>query len=161
MSDIFLEAGLISSGSLEGVVWGKHYERSLHCHKALLESLERLLMEQYVQHRNDNKILDKIRKSTQDKLASLVAAPGRDVMESVLLDKDFDEYLEGYLEYRNDVRDGKLGKTAQFWLTYMAHIHNVLSLIEAVMDNNFSLYAHILHHMSSYIGQNYACYLTY
>ena len=61
-------------------------------------------------------------------------------------DKDFellDEYLEGYLEYRKEV-------CAQFWLTYMDYIHNVLSLIEAVKDNNFLLYAHILHHMSKY-----------
>ena len=83
MSDIFLKAGLISSGSLEGVVSGKHYERSLHCHKSILECLECLLMEQFVQHRNDNKILDNIRKRTQEKLAFLVSAPGRDEMESV------------------------------------------------------------------------------
>ena len=80
MSDIFLKAGLISSGSLEGFVLGKHYERSLHCHKPILECLERLLMEQFVQHRNDNKILDNIWKRTQEKLASLVAAPGPDEM---------------------------------------------------------------------------------
>ena len=32
LSDILLEAGLIASGSLEGVMSGKHYDRAMHCH---------------------------------------------------------------------------------------------------------------------------------
>ena len=44
-SDILIEAGLIGSSSLKGVMSGKHYERSLNCHKTVLESLERLLLQ--------------------------------------------------------------------------------------------------------------------
>jgi hypothetical protein len=43
LSDILLEAGLIGSGSVTGVMTGKHYSRAMHCHKILLEALERLL----------------------------------------------------------------------------------------------------------------------
>jgi hypothetical protein len=43
LSDILLEAGLIESGS----VTGKHYSRAMHCHKILLEALERLLFEEF------------------------------------------------------------------------------------------------------------------
>ena len=39
-SDVLIEAGLIASGSLEGVLTGKHYERALHCHKVIKEALE-------------------------------------------------------------------------------------------------------------------------
>jgi hypothetical protein len=45
LSDILLEAGLIGSGSVTGVITGKHYSRAMHCHKILLEALERLLFE--------------------------------------------------------------------------------------------------------------------
>ena len=48
LSDVFLEAGLIGSGSIHGVLSGKHYDRALNCHKTMLESLERLLLEQYL-----------------------------------------------------------------------------------------------------------------
>ncbi len=45
-SDILLEAGLISSGSIEGVLSGKHYEQqSMHCHKVMVQGLERLLLD--------------------------------------------------------------------------------------------------------------------
>ena len=38
LSDILLEAGLIGSGSVTGVMTGKHYSRAMHCHKILLET---------------------------------------------------------------------------------------------------------------------------
>ena len=38
LSDILLEAGLIGSGSVTGVMTGKHYSRAMHCHKILLEA---------------------------------------------------------------------------------------------------------------------------
>ena len=43
--DTLLEAGLIDSGSLECVL---HYDWVLHCHKVMLECLEKLLLEQYM-----------------------------------------------------------------------------------------------------------------
>ena len=42
-ADILIEAGLIGNFSLKGVISGKQYERCLHCHKIVLESLERML----------------------------------------------------------------------------------------------------------------------
>ena len=49
--DILIEAELISSGSLKGVMNGKHFERSMHCHKIMYESLHRLLLKKFM---NDN-----------------------------------------------------------------------------------------------------------
>ena len=46
--DILIEAELISSGSLKGVMNGKHFERSMHCHKIMYESLHRLLLEKFI-----------------------------------------------------------------------------------------------------------------
>ena len=40
MSDVLLEVGLISSGSINGVLSGKHYSRAMNCHRIMLESLE-------------------------------------------------------------------------------------------------------------------------
>ena len=36
LSGVLLEAGLICSGSVHGVLSGKHYQRAMHCHKILL-----------------------------------------------------------------------------------------------------------------------------
>ena len=40
--DVLIEAGLITCGSLKGVTSRKNYGRSIHCHKIVLEVLERL-----------------------------------------------------------------------------------------------------------------------
>ena len=37
--DILLESGLISSGSLQGVLSGKNYSRATRCHKVLSEAM--------------------------------------------------------------------------------------------------------------------------
>ena len=47
LSDVLLEAGLIVSGSLNGVLKGKNYDRPMDCHKTLLEGLEQLLLDKY------------------------------------------------------------------------------------------------------------------
>ncbi len=51
--NILLVADLIGSSLLEGVHTGKHYARALHCLKVLLESLKRLLLQQYLAHNGD------------------------------------------------------------------------------------------------------------
>jgi len=48
LADVLIEAGLISTGSLMGVMSGKHYDRALSCHKVMRESLERLLLQVYL-----------------------------------------------------------------------------------------------------------------
>ncbi len=40
--DIVIEAGLVTQGSVDGVMSGKHYNRSILLHKTMYESLERM-----------------------------------------------------------------------------------------------------------------------
>ena len=42
LEDVLLEACLIFCGSIKGAMSGKNYGRSVHCHKILVECLERL-----------------------------------------------------------------------------------------------------------------------
>ena len=92
-------------------------------------------------------------------------APSRDTMNSVLADTPLKQYIDGFMQFRDEVGEGCLGVTAQLWMSYMDHIWLVLALIHAVKHNDFLLYAHCLHHMSdlffSFGGQNYARFLTY
>ena len=74
-------------------------------------------------------------------------------------------FLEESSLFRQQVRGGSLGKTAQFWLTYMNHVSLVLSLLYAVKNNDYDLYDACLSKMVdlffSFDGQNYARYLCY
>ena len=52
--DVLIEAGLIICGSLKGVTSGENYGRFIHCHKIVLEALERLLFEKFISSRNED-----------------------------------------------------------------------------------------------------------
>ena len=56
--DILLESGLISSGSLQGVVTGNNFSRSMHSHEVLYEALSRLLMKKFMQETTEFNIVD-------------------------------------------------------------------------------------------------------
>ena len=48
LGDIIVQSGICASGSIEAVLAGKHYNRALRVHKAVLESLQRLLLESFL-----------------------------------------------------------------------------------------------------------------
>ena len=159
-SDILLEAGLIGSGSLQGVISGKHYERALHCHKVLTEALEQLLFRQYEENEGAE-----LTQEVHRIIDHVVETCSSDAIKSALNNDTVREYLDKYLAYREKVRAGSLGKTAQFWLSYMDHVRLLQTLIHAVKHNDFTLYAYCIHAMTpifcSFDGQNYARYMSY
>ena len=165
LSDILLETGLIASGSLQGVISGKHYDRAMHCHKTMLECLERLLLEQYMAHQDEQELFSSIPADSMKKLDDLVQWLTETKLDAALDDDAVSNYIQGYLQYRVEVSEGSHGKTAQFWASYMSHICLVLSLVQAVKHNDFLAYAHCLHLITdiffAFGGQNYARYLTY
>ena len=46
--EIVIEAGMCSSGSMNGIMAGKHYNRAMIVHKLFLEAMERLLLKQFL-----------------------------------------------------------------------------------------------------------------
>ena len=165
LSDVLLEAGLIGSGSVHRVLSGKHYERAMHCHKILLESLERILLDQFLEQQNEDEIFAGLPEETRDKISNLISSQSKYAMDELMSDEVFITYIGKYMAFKKSVREGALGKTAQFWISYMDHIWRVLSLIRAVKTNDFNLYAECLYLMAdnffSFDGQNYARYLSY
>ena len=70
--DVLVEAGLITCGSLKGVMSGKNYGRSVHCHKIVLEALERLLSEKLISSRNEDTLCSDISEISQAKIHDLL-----------------------------------------------------------------------------------------
>ena len=167
LSEIFLEAGLVGSGSLSGVMSDKHYERALYCHTPLLECLERLSLAEFVNihgTENLNEVLV-LPKDASGKLSALGTHLTKEKLSSVTENDFISSLSDKVQEFRKSVTKGRLGRTAQLWISYVEHVCLVLQLLEAVKTNNFLLYAGAIYIMKplffSFDGQNYACYLTY
>ena len=165
LQDILIESGMMSSGSMKGVMTGKNYDRSLHCHKTMLECLERLLLEEFLSVAGKDSLLSDIPETSKRKFEALVQSQTSATLAEVLGDAHLTTLLVSYESFKSDVRKGSLGKTAQFWLSYMDCVWNALSLIRSVKENNFALYLHCLFVLPdlffTFGGHNYSRYLTY
>ena len=147
LDDIFVEAGLITPGSLQGIICGKNYSRAMTCHKTMLKALERLLLIEYVISKNRTKLLESQIQETI--MTDLLELPSGATIETAKTD---DEICGS-------------GKTAKLWISYMDHVWLILNVTQAVKYNDYSLYCHTLYKMAdiffSFDGQNYARYLTF
>ena len=138
--DILIEAELISSGSLKGVMNGKHFERSMHCHKIMYESLHRLLLEKFMIDNEESEWYSTLSQEVLQKLDKLLQSNFPEFLKTLLTDTSLNNFMNAYLKFQDEIRDGKHGKTAKLWLSYMDHATLVFALQEAVQDNNYLLY---------------------
>lgn len=106
LSDILLEAGLISSGSIDGVMTGRHYDRALHCHQVLVECLEQLLFEKYLSQKNDRNLLAFLSEDSQRKIQALVHSPSAETLSDAITDEGLMHFIDGYLQFKKDVAGG-------------------------------------------------------
>ena len=84
LDDILIEADLITSGSLKGVMSGKHFERSMHCHKVMFECLERLLLEQFMIVREGSDWYSTLTEELLQKLDKLLKFSSPEIIETSL-----------------------------------------------------------------------------
>lgn len=143
LSDALLEAGLISSGSLSGLLTKKNYACAIHCHKVMVESLEHLLFAEFLKTGSEIPLNDLLPVS-KECLQLHMQSPDRDTEKAVLTDSHVSALINGYMRFRDEVCAGKLGKAAIFWMSYVDHIWLVMNLLLAVKTNDFEAYAQCL-----------------
>ena len=131
--DIIFQSGMSSTGSLNGVLSGSHYNRCWRIHQHFIEALERLLFERFIRESD---------KSLADSLAQLdvdFKAATDGFIADVTEKEGFLTVQKEYLEYKEKIQSGDLGKTSQFWLVNYLDIMKTLHLIHsAVQENDFA-----------------------
>lgn len=126
--DIVYQARLCTSGSLNGVMTGGHYNRAWRVHEVVHEALERSLLKRFI---NDTD------PSISDELIDLASEESDLVtLQSLRYGEKFS--LE-FKEYQQSVRNGSLGKTAQWCLIYMDMMRNQHMYHTSVQENDFDL----------------------
>ena len=119
LSEVLLEAGLVGSGTVYEVFSGKNYSRAMVCHKTVLESLERLLMKRFLEHRGESNFFDNLPETAKVNLNDIKSSVAKDKLNDCINDTEIAGYIQKYCQFREDVANGALGKTAQFWMAYM------------------------------------------
>ena len=125
--DIVFQSELCSSGSLNGVLAGSHYNRAWSIHNVVSEALERLLMLRFAG-------------DTRYELPVNLAKASADPDLYKTSDKiQFPVFFNTYESFRQSVREGKIGTTPQFWLMHLDLIRNQHMIHLAVQKNDIDL----------------------
>ena len=104
--DIVYQAGICTSGSLLGAMMGSHYNRAWLIHSIMSEGFERLLLKRFLLEKNPT-----ISQVIAD------AAAGKPVTPYVI--QECMSLVNKYEAFKSTVRQGAIGKTAQFWIMYI------------------------------------------
>ena len=164
LADVLLEEGVISIGFINGVISGKNYCHALNCHKVMAKSLERLLLDRYLETRCLKDLPGDLLQAI-DRINHIINERASENLHAAMQNEALANFLEEYSSFGQQVRGGSQGKTAQFGLAYMNHVSLALSLLYAVKTNDYYLYGACLSKMVdlffSFDGQNHARYLCY
>ena len=125
--DIVYQAGVCTSGSLNGVLTRSHYNRAWFVHNVVSEALERLLITRFNGESN-LEVPDPLKEIASDPLMFDESSIG-----------DYAEFTNAYHDFYQSVRDGKIGKTAQFWVMYIELMKLQTIAHTAVQETNFDM----------------------
>ena len=162
LSEILIESGVCASGSLEKVMSGKHYNRALRTHKLTVEALERLLVCKFKEITDTNDTL-LLHPEAFEMFQNLMKSPSSEMLKQTMENEKCRSYFETYQSFKTSVRIGKLGKTAQYWLSYMDNVWMILMLIKLTKSNDLDLHIAALYQLCpllfAFDHHNYARYL--
>ena len=104
ISEVLMEAGLILSGSILGVLNGKNYSRATRCHKLLYEALHRLLMIEFTKVKENEVLLNDVLQSCQGKFVQSSGNVSKDEVNEVINDVLMDKFVTAYSIFCENVR---------------------------------------------------------
>ena len=153
--DIVHQSGLCSTGGLNGVISGSHYNRCWNVHSHLAKALGRLLLERFLQE-VDN-ILEIIASNIDSRKC------GESILKELEDNIEVQTFFNAYSTFKQQICNGYHGKTSKFWPVYYLDLIIEIHLLHySVQSNNFYLRLHgwkkLLPLMFSLNRQNYSRY---
>ena len=110
-AEVVLESGVCSSGSINGVMKEKLFNRAMGAHIAVCDAREWLLLERFVRSVDGSNMFTPDVKKLP---SNLHEDPGKECLEVSIEDPSFIHFFDGYKKFRKDAASGLHGKTAQF-----------------------------------------------
>ena len=129
---MLIETDVLATGSLNGFLSVKHFNRCKRLHPILGLALEILHFQVFIDSYDEK---DELKAMTDN-----MSLTSRDDLEVVLASEVFIRCVSSYTTYTEKTRSGEHGVTAQFWIMYIDYIDHYHSLERAIRTNNIDLY---------------------
>ena len=132
LQDIFIESEIVASGSVNGVMNGHHYNRSIRCHKFMAEALHVLRWKSF-----SETLSDKDAKQYEDLLKCLQSSFPSQKYADLLEESAFQALLKRYKAF---VQEQSNDVTFAFWSSYLEMVEDILLFIRTTREGNWSLH---------------------
>ena len=155
--EMLTDTDVLSSGSLNGFLSGKHFNRCKRLHPILALSLEILHFQAFLSYFEGRDELENV-------LSELQLSQNEETWKQVQSSQVFVNCITMYKEYSDQTISGAHGPTALFWKGYIDFIHAFHILERAIRTNDVDLFTHaltpIIHLFFMMNHMNYARWLT-
>lgn len=156
LQDILINSGLVATGSIDGVLSGKKYNRAVRAWKMLMEALERLRFESFV--RNNPDVLTLFSEFVN---FMVTAFPNDEFMENLHSPQAVDLYAQ-YSAYVEEQNENNL--TFAFWSSFIEMVQLLLLFTRGTRADDWHLHLSAIRSMLpwffAYDRVNYQRYLT-
>ena len=151
-SDILIEANVVAGGSMNGVLTGHEYNRSVRSHKVFFEALERLRIQQFLS------TLDEPDQACyQQVFSSLASTFTTDSFMTDIHDKKIQDLLIAYQQHIK--QQSERNPSYAFWSSYSEMVSLMLDFVRATRTGDWKLHMDTLKKMIpwyfSYDQKNY------
>ncbi|MCG7875152.1 MAG: hypothetical protein N0C90_02335 [Candidatus Thiodiazotropha endolucinida] len=155
---ILVDSEVLASGSLNGFISGKHFNRCKRLHPMLAQAFRVLHFRAFLKETED------IPQTLLSELQELYEHPSPGRMQILERKDDFVAFMERYEQYTDKTRSGEHGKTAAFWMMYVDLVELYLLFARACHTNDLDLFTFCLSKMCSIFfathRPNYARWMT-
>ncbi|XP_046569800.1 uncharacterized protein LOC124278096 [Haliotis rubra] len=155
LRDIAIESNLVAEGSINGVISGHHYNRSLRCHKILSEAMHRLRIQEYLDHlspERNQEVITVIHSIHDSFPTTFMSCLETDSVIRFL--EDYDRYVK--------IKCGCNDMYA-FWTSYLEMVELLLLFLSGTREGNWELHLSTIRDMilwfMAYGRINYSRYL--
>ncbi|XP_077968888.1 uncharacterized protein LOC144422864 [Styela clava] len=158
LSDILIESRVVAPGSINSIMHGRHYNRSIRAHKLVFEALHRMRWNVFIKNQSlqsKAKVFD-----LASKLNNAYTDP--QLFKQICESKEVRSLMVDYQLFIE--HQSKMNKTFSLWSSYIDMVELLLQFIRATRDGLWDLHLATLHKMLpwffAYDHINYARYVS-
>lgn len=156
LQDILIESEIVATGSVNGVLTGKHYNRAVRSHKLMSDALQRMRLETYL-HSLAEDDANKVEQLIKELQEAFPFPAYYDIINS-------ERFIEFELSFHKFLETNRNKPTFQFWNSYLDMVENLLLFLRATREGNWDLHLasvrRMLPWLFAYDHINYSRYLS-
>jgi hypothetical protein len=138
---IMIDTEVLASGSVNGFLLGKHYNRCKRLHPLLSLAFQSLHFKRFLE------VKGPVSGDLLNMLEQVADHPSPELFETLEQDHTFLNFVDMYDDFTKKTREGELGATAAYWIKYIDMVEVWLLFSRACRTNDVDLFVYALHLM--------------